>query len=425
MAFRERERDTRVLRTGSLWDRSVTPNVLIATGQKTEGAWDRSADYVGNRTVANPLELRKITTAFPTLTGKSRSIIDGRVLKEFIDYPVDFRPQPADPRSQFPGYSVAELHDFAWKILAETNPQTPHVSVPSFVGELKDIPGTIRGLGGDLLMRTMRSLKGSDPWIKRVRDAAIHAAEDFFGKPGSNRVKKYLHNIAAGHLSWRWAIKPLIGDLRAMTEFAKASNERLKWLKRLRDGKTMRKRCSLGSYRKSSGRQSRFLHSFHYGLNGWAQTVYTARVWGSAEWKILPDSPIFSMDDEELKYFSRQLAAGFTSHELLASAWELCPWSWFVDWFSNCGEMIAATNNSVGMTYGRICVMRQSKSSLVVELDKKTSNSWCTLNGYWASEFERKDRHPVLPLLPFPLPRLALLDQSKWSILAALTILRS
>jgi hypothetical protein len=167
------------------------------------------------------------------------------------------------------------------------------------------------------------------------------------------------------------------------------------------------------------------LHSFYYSLNGWSQRIYTAEVWGSAEWKIEPSSNIPEMDDEELKLFSRRLALGITSHEALAAAWELAPWSWLADWFGNVGTMIAATNNSIGATWGRICVMRRSKGTNLVTIDYPNSSSWATVSGVWRLAMERKDRHPVFPVLPFPLPHLPILTSGKWSILASLAILRS
>jgi hypothetical protein len=419
MSVRHRERNSQALYIGSLREPGNPP---FAYGSKTEGVKEWIDDIEGNRTGANPLEIVKIFEFYPTLAGRLEAWwAPGNYLLEFVDYPVNYQPSAPDPRAEFPGYTISELHDFAWEILAKTNPSTPHVSVPSFVGELKDLPDLIRGAGGDLLRRTMRNVSSKVGWANRTR-----ALINTLGKPLDNpTIPGYLKHIASGHLSWRWAIKPLIGDLRKMCQFAKAANSRLNELRRLRDGKTLKKRCTLGRYHRESAKESKFLHSFYYDLDGWSQKIYTAEVWGSAEWKIEPSSDIPEMDDEELKLFARRLAAGITSHEALAAAWELAPWSWLADWFGNVGTMIAATNNSIGATWGRICVMRRSKGTYLVTVDYPNSASWCTLSGTWRVAMERKDRHPVFPVLPFPLPHLPIFDSGKWSILASLAILRT
>jgi hypothetical protein len=437
MTVRHREQGSRVQYFGSLWDRSWNPNYIIAYGNKFEGVMEYCDDIVGNREGANPFEHKLVFEFYPSLTGKLEAWwAPGNYLLEFVDYPVDYQPAPPDPRSEFPGYTISELHDFAWKILAQTNPSAPHVSVPSFMGELKEFPQLLKACGADFLLRSLRGASSGAAWVRRARGLAEQALSQARAD-GLTAIPRYLQNIASGHLSWRWGIKPMIGDLRKMFGFCKAVNDRFKELKNLRDGKTIRKRCQLGAYLKKSERQSKFLHSFYYSLNGWSQVTYTAKVWGSAEWKLahVPGDPVYdllfgpklnpSMTDEQLELFSRQIAGGFTSHEALATAWELTPWSWLADWCGNVSDVIAASNNSVGCTWGRICVMRRSKGEYNVEVDHSSGSTWATMSGSWRVAMERKDRHPVFPVLPFPLPHLPLLNGGKLSILGSLAILKA
>jgi hypothetical protein len=434
MTVRHRERGNRVQYFGSLWDRGWNPNYIIAHGNKYEGATEVCDDIVGNREGANPFEHKLVFEFYPSLTGKLEAWwAPGNYLLEFVDYPVDYQPAPPDPRSEFPGYTISELHDFAWKILAQTNPSTPHVSVPSFMGELKEFPALLRACGGDFLARSLKGVSSPGGWVKKAAATAGQAIAGMRGNP----FPRILNHIASGHLSWRWGIKPLIGDLRKMYGFIKAANERFKELRNLRDGKTIRKRCSLGKYLKKSERQRKFLHSFYYGLEGWSQVTYTAEVWGSAEWKLaLTESdPLWDaifgpklnpdMTDQQLELLSRQIAAGFTSHEILATAWELTPWSWLADWCGNVNDVIAASNNALGLTWGRICVMRRSKGEYNVEIDHSVGSTWATLSGGWRVAMERKDRHPVFPVLPFPLPHLPFLSKGRMSILGSLAILKA
>jgi hypothetical protein len=243
--------------------------------------------------------------------------------------------------------------------------------------------------------------------------------------PDDNPVK-YLKHVADANLSWRWGIAPLISDLRKMVKFCTSMQNRMKELANLRDGKTIQKRCSLGTYKIVKTREHKYLHSGGYGLEGWSQRVYTAKVWGSAEWKLLPNAAILAKDGAELEAFAAQLALGYTSHEAAAVLWEITPWSWLADWFANFDDIIAATNNALPCTWGRICVMRTSVGENHVAVDNSFANStWATLSGSWRLQQIRKERIPVYPVIPFPLPHLPVVSAGKWSILASLAILRS
>lgn len=421
MTVRHRERDSRVQYFGSLWDRSWNPNYILSTTDRLEGVLETTDDIEGNRTGANPFSAVKTFQFYPSLSGKLEAWWSpGSILLEFVDYPVDYKPLPPDPRSEFPGYSIAELHEFAWRILAETNPSTPLVSAPTFAYEMKDLPSLVKEAGGELLAKAFKGSNSLGDFARRVGREAARS----FAERGGNPVN-YLRKTAQSHLSWRWAIKPLIGDLRKLAGFCLAANQRFAELRHLRDGKTLRKRCTLGKYRVVKPRESKFLHSYYYSLNGWSQLTYTAEVWGSAEWLVAPGSALPKIkDDKELKLFARRLALGITTQETVAALWEATPWSWLADWFSNVSDVIAASNNAVGLTWGRICVMRRSKGQYHVTVDPSNSNSWATLSGDWRLATERKDRHPVFPVLPFPLPRLPILNAGKWSILASLAILK-
>lgn len=264
------------------------------------------------------------------------------------------------------------------------NPSIPHVSMPQFIGEMKDLPGLVKGYGDSLLK-----------------------------------------SAASGYLSWRWCLRPLIGDITKMMHFTDAVNQRLAELRHLRDGKALKRRVQLGVTEMNNAESNVILHSEGSILNGSRRETFTAKVWGSAEWVLDPNSYIPKLDSQGLEGLARRLALGLTSHEALATAWELTPWSWFVDWFGNVGDMIAATNNSIPCTFRRLCLMRHSVGVNTVKFNPATSSSWPIINGWYSVNFVRKERHPVFPVLPVPVPRLPIIDNGKWSILAALATLRA
>ncbi len=375
-----KQRDLRATVGGALRYYTPTPSTTLRTALM--GERDSCQSEYGLREVANALSIYHITSKYPLLNGQR--IVSGVLTREFLGFPIGNSSVAApDPRTTFGTPSVAQLSSDAWEILAKTNPSRPHVNVPAMLGEMKDIPKVVKGWGDSLL-----------------------------------------GDIARGNLSWRWAVKPMISDVRKLANFTKAANQRLKQLERLKHGKRIRKRCNLSAQTVSSGPTRSLIHSEGAAIYAFARTVSEYQKWGSAEWKILPDSVLPQLDDANLDRFNNRVALGITTHGALEAAWELTPWSWFIDWFSNVGDMLAATNNSVGCTWGRICVMRTSYGRTTYDLDPVGTDTWPTFDGWYDLRFQRKERWPTYPIVPFPLPTLPIFDGGKLSILLSLAALR-
>lgn len=166
------------------------------------------------------------------------------------------------------------------------------------------------------------------------------------------------------------------------------------------------------------------MHSEGVVFNRWRRNSFTSKVWGSCEYLVPPGTKLPGADFAKPDGLQDRLTAGITSHEALATLWELVPWSWFADWFFRIGDFIAATNNTLGLRWGRICVMRTSIGRTSYDVDYSTKPSWVTLNGTWHSYFERKERHPTYPIIPLPFLGLPILNYGQLSILAALAYLK-
>lgn len=381
MTARLRQRDLRVSVCGSYKTYvGGTSNVIRCVDV---GDQDSVQDEVGDRTQANPLSIYHITKQVPFLNGQRYS--SGGVLeREFIGFPIgNAATNPVDPRSVWGTPSVADLNELAWEILSKTNPSRPDVNVPAALGELHDLPKLVKGYGDGLL-----------------------------------------RGAARGNLSWRFAVKPMISDIRKLARFGLSVNKRMRWFKKLRDEKSMRTRCNLGQNINDSGLLRMLIHSQGAAIYAFRRNVSHYNMWGTAEWKLLPDSVLADADDGELNKLAHRTAAGITSYGALETAWELTPWSWLVDWFSNVGDMVAALNNTVGLTWGRICVMRQSETRTTYDLDPTGTDTWPTFSGWYNVRFQRKERWPTYPIVPVPLPSLPALTGGQLSILLSLAALR-
>lgn len=378
---RHRERDLRQQYCGNQYTKVPLSNLTICMDH---GHQDFCDDVVGNPNGVNPFVKRDVDTNYPVLDGQQLHT-DGSILRSFTGCPIGYRPIPADPTAHWGLLSAADLNEYAWRILAETNPSVPHVSVPTFIGELKDLPGLIRGWGGGLLKTAARA-----------------------------------------NLSWRWALRPLISDLRKLWNFQQAVDKRLTDLLRLREGKTLRRRCHLGkSEFKGPMVTNHLFHSSNGAtVRGHLQTTYTEEVWGTAHWSIGPGSVLPELGGAALDNLAKRLTFGFTSAEAVATAWELTPWSWLASWFSNIDDVIAASNNSIGLHWSKVCVMRHMYTRVHARPDPAQTTPWVKVMNDYYLVHERKERFPCFPVVPVPLPSLPILTGGQLSILASLAALR-
>lgn len=413
MPLRHREQDLRVQHFGS-YTSTIGPTTYIT--DCTEGFRRVCDDFEGTKIngkwspPTNDFQLLEVFTHYPKITAVSPGGYT------WVNSPVQTQFTGWDPRNVgYPALTGLDRSNMAWEILSKTNPSKPHVSVPTAIGELKDLPDLVRGYGDDIL----RKLKLGT--YRGLRSAKLNAAAIRFVKANAGRSAP---KLAGDYLAWRFAVRPMISDLLKLCRFMKAVDYRVNELMRLRTGRPIRKRCRI-----SESHGTRIDNPWNYivesrvggGCNMvlWAEHEHVA--WGTCTWKLQDGSQLPYMGYGEIEHFARQLAAGYTWHEALATAWALCPWSWFADWFANTGDIIAATNNSVGLTWGDICYMRESSTD--VKTGAVTGDPWI-LAGLstprYSLTWTRKERYVCAPVVPFPFPKLPLLTQGQWSILAAL-----
>jgi hypothetical protein len=214
----------------------------------------------------------------------------------------------------------------------------------------------------------------------------------------------------------------MLRDLGALMDFSNACNKRFEELRKLASGKPLRKRVSLSKDRLKTPQTSTTVHSEGVVINGFFEETYTTEVWGSCEYLVPHNYVLPQMDGETLSQLSERLAGGITSHEALATLWELTPWSWFAYWFFKIGDTISALNNTLGLRWGRICVMRHSLGVVTYTIDQSTVPDWVTISGPLSATFDRKERHPTFPIIPLPFLSLPILNAGQLSILASLAV---
>ncbi|DAD49933.1 maturation protein [ssRNA phage Zoerhiza.3_6] len=374
---------TRTLGNASATSGTFYWNPTTVTRVITNGQDKTMTDTIGNFPNANALDLKILTYSRPVLNGEQYS---GATLnRKLVNYGVDWVPTPRDPRTYLPQPSGLTINNLGWELLAKTNISQPHISVPTFVAELKDIPTLVKDWGGTLLRK-----------------------------------------IAKGNITWRWAIRPMINDLMKIWEFQKGVNDRCLTFSILQRQRFACRRAGLGSTKMTIAPTTVTMSSGQGAVIDAKRGFQVSQdIWGAVKWKLDPSVQLpRGRDWKHLERFASGMAAGITSHEALAALWEITPWSWFIDWFAGLGKVIAATNNSIKCTWAENVVMVHSVCK--AEWSNVTGVApWQTLSGVPVEIFERKERYLAAPTLPFAPSFQPLVTLKAWSILTSLAVLKS
>lgn len=376
------------------------------------GASGTCDDTVGNWYGGNALGLTKLVRLYPGLVGERFSVTTGALERRMNNFPIGYHPGPTDPRTVFPALTTLQKNNYAWSILAKTNPSAPDVSLPTMIAELKDIPSLVKNWYGLFLRKPWSFSTGKTP------------------KHWKTLLQRLPEIIASGHLTWRWAIAPFIRDVSKLLDFHFLIQRRMKMLEEL-ETKGLRRRVSLGTDSLNTVSSLQFLHSEGITIKGKRHVVFNSKTWGTVCYKLLPPvgfkklTRYFNWRKADERFLlARRLVQGITTHEALATAWELMPWSWLVDWALGIGTVISATNNTLGTTHSDPFLMRYTSSESSIEIDEATSEKWARPNGEFMETMERKERFLVPPLLPFAPSTLPFCEWKAVSILGSLAVLQ-
>lgn len=254
---------------------------------------------------------------------------------------------------------------FATRLLKETNPSRPVVDLPVFVAELRDFPRLLK-LEGDTLIR----------------------------------------RAGSANLSYHFGWAPLISDLGNLLSFSDQVAKRERELRDMHKSGLRRRRTL---YRES------FLSPFNSTINSLGllvqasyQRTTLSETAGFVEWfptTLPPSTP------EAYRSLARRAVLGLTID--LATAWELIPFSWLIDWCSNVGDFLQANRNIVGARHGPVQIMHHMKTTSFWPGNSNVSrHDW---------ELETKERRVLTPSLSAYLPFLSL---RQLSILGSIGVTR-
>nr|QDH88076.1 MAG: hypothetical protein H4Bulk46663_000001 [Leviviridae sp.] len=204
---------------------------------------------------------------------------------------------------------------------ARARPGNPVASLGQFLIELKEMPA----------VPFKRALKGGLSF-RNIPRHAMNTLKDFRSLGG-----EYL-NVVFG-----W--KPFVADLRKMYYLTQTIDKRLAQLVR-ENGKYIRRKAKVMEDTSTESEEQTYLTPYANVFGGfptymsgttrctWERTVKT-RVWFSGSFRYyIPDIDTWQWDARA----RLALFGALPTPELL---WEVMPWSWLIDWFSNVGDVVS------------------------------------------------------------------------------------
>jgi hypothetical protein len=121
--------------------------------------------------------------------------------------------------------------------------------------------------------------------------------------------------------------------------------------------------------------------------------------------------------DEELWAKARQVALGLTPEATAKGAWDLLPWTWVVNWFTNVADFALQFSNTVPALPSESCVMTQTTTTY----EYSPQNPKGLSGGDGVKLYTTKERYVGSGSLTVHLPYI---DGWKLSIISALGVQR-
>lgn len=295
----------------------------------TEECWDNDHGFGAD----NPFLLERWNSCYATTSGRVNGYWVFENWNNYISNPL-WRLKSVSPSVPVPSDNEAYGRG-----LAQSNPNRPQVALPVFYSELRELPRMVKD-HIDVFRRKAPRSGGRDLTELPVR-------------------------TASSYLEWQFGIAPFISDLQKLLTIQKAVDSKIRMLERFGEGRGVQA-MSATVYENETDTGAGSPPWWEYPSNlyqerrRWSYTIIANRkVWTSTRWTTTGDVPRTDASKSELAW---RLAHGWDLS--LATIWQGFPWTWLLDWFTNIGDAMSLTRNTLPVRAGNTCVMRSSHVSV-------------------------------------------------------------
>lgn len=308
-------------------------------------------------------------------------------------------------------------------------PDKPAAGLGQFLVELRDLPQVPFRRGAQQFRSLFTRTGGA---LRNVPRVLVRELSDF-------------RNLGSEYLNGVFGWKPFVNDLRKMYNLQQRLDARIARLVR-ENGKWTRRKAQVKSESEVVKDYSRFYGWAYANVRGgppnWMfdggtqydiTTRWSEKVWFSGSFRY------YTPDIGSSQWTVRAKQALFGALPSPETLWEVLPWSWLIDWFTNVGDIYAnvspgAVDNLVlgdsfimkHYTWERTCTASCWHSALPLGADPKLRSGWPALNATYASSEKHEIKARVSSGNPFGLGfKMIDCTAGQLGILAALGISRS
>lgn len=288
---------------------------------------EQCADVIGNRYGENPFLLTRSSNRGWQVFGKSHT--SPSFLTEYNGCYSGTNPPPVAPTS-----SPMSDDNALQYARARQNINRPITDLPVFIKELSDIPMMIKSAG----------------------ETAFFLYKQLYRKKWDD-IYEIPFQVSNAFLNYQFGIRPIVKDLWNMIDFQTTVSKKLKQLDRLYRGSGEAVGFNTTVWNDVAYTQDIayptgvYQESFRWQFERYTQR----RRWVCLKWQPLNEPP--QTDDQKLALAVR-LAYG--QDVSFATVWGAMPWSWMVDWFTNVGNYLESTRNTVPVRATNSCIMQST-----------------------------------------------------------------
>jgi hypothetical protein len=326
MGQRTRTRTQQSVR-GSIW--VPTWNGVSNDWSEVEGAqsyatsMSQCTDFVGKeanwftgRLPSTPLDITHVRWFIQGMRGFNGFFWDFR--DRLPDFPVGRIPglvEPAIPRDK--GNDV-----YAVETLARTHPFRPEFSVPVFAKEL-------------------------------VETAALVEL----------KMKSFVSYVGGQYLNYQFGWKTFVRDIKTLHTITQAIEDRMRAASSLVQHGGLRSKVELDSWSaKLDFENVAFNSTWAAYINGNTHHRTSVKVWGTCRWSPTLE---YVIPLDGITNFNRQCTIAFDLGDIdAATAWQMIPFSWLVDYFVKVGDSLQAIADSQYVKPHDLCIMREYRTEL-------------------------------------------------------------
>jgi hypothetical protein len=217
----------------------------------------------------------------------------------------------------------------ALTVLARTNPSRPAIVPFDLIQDLYDIPRQLKDVG-KLIKSPKRVLSQRE--------------------------------IANQYLGVKFGWLPLIKDVQDLLDVGKSIDRRVAEFHRLYSSNGLKRRLTLHEDHAAADQKSvTFESNASLTIIGTYSDVTTRRRWATVRW--LPTVlPRYYPNDARILSEAKRISLGLTVEGLYQGAWDLLPWTWLIDWFTNVHEFALAHSNAVPASASAVNVMTETET---------------------------------------------------------------